>query len=159
MKNSKIGTCKINYVLPLNYVSFWEWWCIKFFSKYLFSRAEIKSWNSMTFRLFTNDTLKEKKSWKHFVQTKTIKAPLRWALTAKKNHIYEFEAIYFSLRDIHFLDFTVMIKQKILSSNQNPNKSKNPNNNPNLFHASIVKNYTKSRTLNPKRRLDIRPFS
>jgi len=46
-----------------------------------------------------------------------------------------------------------------LSSNHNPNKSKNPNNNPNLFHASIVKNYTKSRTLNPKRRLDIRPFS
>ena len=89
------------------------------------------------------------------MQTKTIKAPLRWALTAKKNHIYEFEAIYFSLRDIHFLDFTVMIKQKILSSNQNPNKSKNNpnNNNPNLFHASIVKNYTKSRTLNPKRRL------
>ena len=73
----------------------------------------------------------------------------------QKNHIYEFEAIYFSLRDIHFLDFTVMIKtKKILSSNQIQNKSKNPNNNPNLFHASIVKNYTKSRTLNPKRRLD-----
>ena len=89
------------------------------------------------------------------MQTKTIKAPLRWALTAKKNHIYEFEAIYFSLRDIHFLDFTVMIKtKKILSSNQIQNKSKNPNNNPNLFHAIIVKNYTKSRTLNPKRRLD-----
>ena len=48
------------------------------------------------------------------MQTKTIKAPLRCALTAKKNHIYEFEAIYFSLRDIHFLDFTVMIKQKNL---------------------------------------------
>ena len=85
------------------------------------------------------------------MQTKTIKAPLRWALTAKKNHIYEFEAIYFSLRDIHFLDFTVMIKTK---KSCRQIKSKNPNNNPNLFHASIVKNYTKSRTLNPKRRLD-----
>lgn len=67
----------------------------------------------MTFRLFTNDTLKEKKNRENILcKLKTIKAPLRWALTAKKNHIYEFEAIYFSLRDIHFLDFTVMIKQK-----------------------------------------------
>ena len=67
----------------------------------------------MTFRLFTNDTLKEKKNRENILcKLKTIKAPLRWALTAKKNHIYEFEPIYFSLRDIHFLDFTVMIKQK-----------------------------------------------
>jgi len=105
----------------------------------------------MTFRLFTNDTLKEKeKLWKHFVQTKTIKPPYGGHWLPKKNHIYEFEAIYFSLRDIHFLDFTVMIKQKILSSNQIQTNQKIPN----LFHASIVKNYTKSRTLNPKRRLD-----
>lgn len=91
---------------------------------------------------------------------KPSKPPYGGHWLPKKNHIYEFEAIYFSLRDIHFLDFTVMIKtKKILSSNQIQNKSKDPNNNPNLFHASIVKNYTKSRTLNPKRRLDIRPFS
>jgi len=45
-----------------------------------------------------------------------------------------------------------MIKQNLVVKS-NPNKSKNPNNNPNLFHASIVKNYIKSRTLNPKRRL------
>jgi hypothetical protein len=83
------------------------------------------------------------------VQTKNHQSPLTVGTDCQKNHIYEFEAIYFSLRDIHFLDFTVMIKQKILSSNQIQTNQKIPN----LFHASIVKNYTKSRTLNPKRRL------
>ena len=49
-----------------------------------------------------------------------------------------------------------MIKQKKSCRQISKSKQikKNPNNNnPNLFHASIVKNYTKSRTLNPKRRL------
>jgi len=97
---------------------------------------------------------KEKNRENILCKLKPSKPPYGGHWLPKKNHIYEFEAIYFSLRDIHFLDFTVMIKQKNLVVKSNPNKSKNPNNNPNLFHASIVKNYIKSRTLNPKRRLD-----
>ena len=97
---------------------------------------------------------KKKKSWKHFVQTKNHQSPLTVGTDCqKKSHLWIWTHLFLSKRHtfsrFHSNDKT----KKILSSNHNPNKSKNPNNNPNLFHASIVKNYTKSRTLNPKRRL------